>query len=347
MSHFARKGFPEPALKRPQNYVIKKPPMKKNIGLFLAFLIFLPLAHADRQLLDQVVAVVNDDAITQSELDMLMRPLYEDYKRDYTGETLLRMLNEARQKLLNQLIEDRLVFQEAKNQKLEIDDSEIEAKIEEFKKRFKSDQQMEDALQLEGLNLNDMRDRLRRQAMIQRLHDTEIRSKIVVSPIEIEEYYKEHSNEFANDERLRVRSMTIKKDILLNEKGLTDEIAKKKADELRNKTLSGENFGELARQYSEDTNAKNEGLGDWIERGSMIAAIDEVIFTLKPGEVSPVIETQMGFHFFRVEERMESKKKTLEEAREEIYAKIFRKKFQEQFQEWMERLKRNAYVSIR
>lgn len=299
------------------------------------------------QLLDQIVAVVNDEPVTQSELDSLMRPVYEQYRKEFQGEKLMRMLDEVHNKLLNQLIEDKLVFQEAKSQKIEVDEGAIEEQLEEFKKRFKSENEMEDAMRKEGLAMNDMRERLRRQAMIRKLHDNEIRSKIVVSPIEINDYYEKNRGEFSSNGRLRVRSITIKKTSEARQKGLTDEAAKNKIQDLRIKIVGGEDFARLAKQYSEDTSAKQEGLSEWIEHGAMIPVIDEVIFKLKTGEISDVIETEMGYHLFRVEESKEPYKKNLEEVRDEIYGKIFSLKAQQRFQEWTQELKRNAYISIR
>ena len=321
--------------------------MRAAVLLLLTMLFLLPASYAERQLLDQVVAVVNDDAITQSELDGLLRPLYEDYKQQFQDKKLADMMNEARGKLLNQLIEDRLVFQEAQNQKIQIEEKEVDQQMEEFKKRFSNETSLEDALRREGLTLNTMRERLHRQAMIRRMHDMEIRSKIVISPLEIESYYGAHPEEFSSEERLRVRSLTIKKNDEARQKGVTDEVAKAKIRDLREKILLGRSFEELAKQYSEDSTAKTGGLGDWISRGDMIAAIDDVVFKLKKGEISQVVETPLGYHLFRLEDLKENRKRTIQEAREEIFAKVFQEKARKRFGEWTSELKRNAYISIR
>ena len=338
---------PAGGLKNRAGYDIRKLPMKRFLLIALTFCAFIPCALGQSQLLDQVVAVVNDEVITQSELDTFLRPLYEQYKNEYQGEKLAAFLNEVRQKLLNQLIEDRLVFQEAGKQKIEIDETEIDTQMEDFKKRFPNETALEDALKKEGMTLTRMRDRLRRQAMIRRLQDMEVRSKIVVSPLEVESYFTGHPEEFSRQDRLKVRSITIKKSDEAREKGLMDEPAKNKILELRRKVLSGDDFGALARQNSEDAQAKEGGLSDWVEQGAMIPAIDDAIFKIKPGEVSEIIETPMGYHIFRLEEKQAGKKRTLEEAREEIVGKLFREKAAERFRQWTEELKRNAYISIR
>ena len=317
------------------------------MGLFLLLLLASPAWGTERQLLDQVVAVVNDEPITQSELDILMRPLYEQYKQDFKGQRLVDELTEARHKLLSQLIEDKLVFQEAKTQNIEIDEGELDDEIKEFKKRFPNEDALEEALKKEGLTLNDMRERIRRQQMIRKIQDIEIRSKIVVSPLEIQDYYDKHKEDFSSQEKLRVRSMTIKKGQDAREKGLTDETAKNRIEEMRRKVLSGSDFGVLAKTNSEDSSAKTNGLGDWVKRGEMIAVIDDLIFKLPKGEISQIIETPMGYHFFRVEEKKSSDKKNLEDAREEIHSMLYNQKARQRFQEWTEQLKRNAYISVR
>ncbi len=304
-------------------------------------------AQEQRQVLDQVVAVVNEQAITQSELDTYLRPFYEEMKKEYQGERLMQAVAEARRKLLSQLIEDHLVYQEAQKQKIEIEETEINQDMEDLRKRFPTEREFEDALKKEGLSVNDMRERIRRQAMIRRLQDMEIRSKIVVSPLEIQDYYEKNQGEFSEKERIKIRALTIKKNDEARIKGLTDEAAKDRIDRLRERILKEEDFAKMAIENSEDAAAKKGGLSDWIQRGEMITEIDAVIFALKAGEMSEVIETPMGYHLFRMEEREQEQKRSLEEARENIYARIFRQKSLERFRDWMDQLKRSAYISIR
>ncbi len=317
--------------------------------MILVWSVSLPAAFAapERQLLDQVVAVVNDEPVTQSELDMTMRPIYEQYKQEYSGEAFSQAMNEARRNLLNQLIEDKLVYQEAKVQKIEPDEAEVENQLKGFRSKFKTDAELEDALAKEGFSLREMRERLERQSVIRHLQDMEVRAKVVVSPLEVEEYYDSNPEEFASEGSLKARSITIKKSDEAKEKGLTDEEARQKIAGLRKKILSGEDFGSLAKQFSQDSSAREDGLTGWIQRGEMIPEIDSVIFSLKPGEVSEIVETPVGYHFFRVEEKKEKYKKSLEEARAAIYDKLYRQKQAKRFQEWMDSLKRTAYISIR
>lgn len=314
---------------------------------FLVLLSALPAQAAPSQLLDQVIAVVNDEAITQSELDSILRPIYEDYKQRFSGERLFRELNEARTKLLNQLIEDRLVYQEAKEKKITADAAKIDEQMEAFQKKFPTPQTMEEALSAQGVTLHGLRERLEKQEMVRTLHDQEIRAKVVVSPSEIEKYYEDHPEEFTEKDRIRVRSITIKKSEEARDKGLKDEASLARIHEIQEEINGGGDFARLAKENSQDMNAAEGGLGEWMERGSMIEAIDQVIFSLQPGETSDVIETPMGYHLFRAEEIRTGRKRDLEQVRDEIYSIIYRDKSETRFNEWVNDLKRKAYISIR
>ncbi len=322
----------------------------KQFLLVLWILVLLPIPAfaGESQLLDRVVAVVNNEAITQSELDALLMPVYEQYRKEFQGQTLAQKMNDARTKLLNQLIEDRLVYQEASKEGsgIEVNETEITNQFEEVKKQIPPGQSFEDMLSVQGLSVSEFKQRIRRQTMIRRLQDKEIRSRVVVSPSEIETYYKEHSAEFSDQEQIKIRSLTVKKNFEAKEKGLTDEGALNKIKELRQKIQNGEAFASIATQFSEDTRAKDGGMSDWIKRGEMIPEIDKVIFSMKVGDTSEMVETSMGYHLFQVVERKEAYKRKLEEVRDDIHATLYRKKFQDRFNEWMNELKRNAYISI-
>ena len=304
-------------------------------------------AYAEGQLLDRVVAVVNDDAITQTELDMYLHPIYEQMKTQYQGAELADRVDETRKKLLGQLIEDRLVFQKAKEMKLEIGESDLKNELDHLKKQFGSELSFEDNINKEGFSLSALKDRLNRQLMIRRLQDMEVRAKVIVSPLELENYYKDHLSDYISKSSIKTCSMTLKKGDQAREKGLTDESAKKKIEDFHERVVAGEDFGKLAMANSEDYQAAQGGLSDWIQPGSLIPVIDDVIFKLKVHELSPIIETPMGYHFFRVEEKKEAKEKKFEEVRDEIFETLYRAKAKNRFEDWMDQLKRDAYISLR
>lgn len=319
-----------------------------TLGFVLTGLVPAWAQQAPRQLVDRVIAVVNDEAITQSELDLYLRPLYQEMKKDHRKEEeLAAQLNEIRLKLLNQMIEDRLVFQEAKTRGITVDETEIDHMVDQFKARFPTEAEFEKALQTEGYSLTKLRENYRRQTTIRKLHDMEIHAQVVISPREIEEYYQAHPSEFAEEESVQIRSITVRKSEEAVQKGLTDETARRKIEALQERIREGENFEKLAKDFSEDAHAEKEGIVGWVKRGEMLPAINQALFKLRPGGISPVVETPEGYHLFMVMDKRTGRLESLEETREKIRSLLFKEEAQKRFKEWMEELKGRAYISIR
>jgi len=322
--------------------------MKKLIFLLLIGLLCSPLAYtAEQELLDRVVAVVNDEVITQAEMDTFLRPIYEQYSKEYSGEGLVKAINEVRQKILSQMIEDKLVYQEAVRQGIEVKDEEVEKEFQDFKSKLEKPEDLDMMLEREGLTLKALRERLKKQAMVRQLQDREIRSRVVVSPTEVEDFFKNNPDQFQVKERIQVRSLTIKKSEEARSKGLTDEKAKQRIELLQQKIKLYRNFDQIVKDFSEDSLAKQEGLGDWIERGAMIESVDEVIFNTPVGQMTGIVETPIGYHIFRIEAKEPAKSRTFEEVKDQIGGYLFQQESNERFRSWMEELKKSAYISIK
>jgi len=151
----------------------------------------IPFARAaEQELLDRVVAVVNDEVITQAELDTFLRPVYEQYSKEYSGQELMKAIQEVRQKILSQMIEDKLVYQEAVKQGIEIKEEDVEKEFQEFKSKMEKPDELDSMLEREGLTMKSLRERLKKQAMVRQLQDREIRSKVIISPAKVEDFIR-------------------------------------------------------------------------------------------------------------------------------------------------------------
>jgi peptidyl-prolyl cis-trans isomerase SurA len=319
---------------------------------FLISMMLLALATpsvraAEQELLDRVVAVVNDEVITQAELDTFLRPIYEQYSKEYSGEELMKEMNEVRQKILSQMIEDKLVYQEAVTMGIEIKAEDEEKEFLAFKAKMEKPDDLDALLEREGLTMKALRERLKKQAMVRQLQDREIRSKVIVSPAEIEDFFKNNPDKFKTKERVRVKSLTIKKSEEARKKGLTDEKAKQRIELLAQKIQLSRNFDQIVKDLSEDSHAKQEGLGEWIERGAMIESVDGVIFGSSVGEITKVVETPIGYHIFRIEAKEPESVRSFEEVKDQVAGYLFQEKSNARFRDWMEEVKKAAYISIK
>ncbi len=323
------------------------------IGSGLAIILAgAPPLRADEKLVDRVVAVVNQEVITQSELDALFQPLLMQFQQAYQGEELAEKLKEAHQKLILQLIEDHLVLQQAKKLGVDVSDQEINEKLDELKKNYKSkgagDKVFEDALKEQGINLKAVKERIHDQIAIQKLHYVEIRRKVVVSPVEIEKYFSGHKDEFSKKESRKVWVITIPKNEDSIQKGTMDEQSKKNAELLlKDITKKGKDFSEIAKKESRDPHAKDGGLIGFVAKGDMLEHVDKILFSMTDNQISDVLETERAYHIFKVGEREAAKDVTLEQVRDKIEDVIYRQKASARFDAWMNELRKSAFISIR
>ncbi len=301
----------------------------------------------EQQLVDRVAAVVNNEVITQSEVDMIFRPIYEQIKKAYQGPDLQHELETVRLKLLNQLIEDRLVYQEAQKLGVTVSDSEIQEELATFKTQFLNEETFQKEMEKSGFGIKEIEKKVRERITITKLHQGLIRGKVIVSPSDVEQYYKDHPSEFAQKEQVKVWCITLRKGEEAIEKGTTDEAVKRKAGKLIAELKQGKDFEKLAKENSQDTHAAQGGLLGFVQKGDMVENIDQILFSLKPGSFSDVLETEDGYHIFKVGEKQVASKKTFEQAKDEISEMLFRIKAHDRFVSWMDELKKKSFISIR
>ncbi|MFA4991843.1 MAG: peptidylprolyl isomerase [Candidatus Omnitrophota bacterium] len=315
--------------------------MKKTLILFLAFFICRPIA-APAETINKVVAVVNDEVITQQDLDHLLGVLYAQYAQAYKDDELLRMMEEAKKDILNQVIEDKLVLSRARAIGIKVTDAEINEKLEAIKKEFPSEGEFLKTLETQGITVATLKDRYKDQLLMKKAVDMEVRSRVGVLPSEINDYYERRLEEFKRDEKYKVKNILIKAS---DEVGA--ELAKVEIDDIYNKLKEGQAFEDLARQKSQGPNAENGGDLGYMEKGRMLEGLDDVIFKLKPGEFSEPVKSEIGYHIFKVDDIQYGRYLALDEVKKDIEIALFREKFRSEIDKWLDDLKGKAYISVK
>ena len=290
----------------------------------------------------KIIAVVNDDVITEADLDTALSSVRDELKKEYSGPELDRKLEEARNELLNQMIDDKLILQEAKKKGVIVGDSEIDERFKEVKSRFPSEDIFYSEVQKAGITTEVLKNRYRENIMMGKLVTHEVKDKVVVTPAEIEKYYEQHREELKAPESVKLRGIMLRFD----DKN-TPESVKQKAEDIIKLAGEGRDFGELAKLYSQDSKASEGGEFGTVERGQLRGEFDKVIFNLKPGGISEPIKTDTGYFIFKIDEKSESHVRPLAEAREDIEDIIFREKAQKRYQDWIAKLKRDAFIQIK
>jgi parvulin-like peptidyl-prolyl isomerase len=311
-------------------------------SFILAVFMVLACGQLRGEVIDKIVVVANIEVITEGEIERIMGPIYQQYRSMYQGQELIEKLSEVRKKVVEQLIEDRLILSEAKKQNIEVTEKELDQRMEEVGKHFKSKAEFEAALAEQKLTMKELRKRNREQMMVRKMIDRQVGSRISISPVEVSEYYTKHADDFMQPEEVRLSNILIRpKD------GANWAQAQKQAKEILERIRSGGDFAALAKEYSSGPNASEGGSMGYVKKGDLLPAIENIVFNLREGDVSDVIQTGLGYHIFKVEEKRTRRAKELSEVRREVEEAIFKEKIKDKIRAWVDNLKKNAYIEFK
>ena len=314
----------------------------KVFVLSLVFFSFLSLA-AFAEVVDKIVVVVNNEIITQREIDIMLMPIYAQYRSMYKGEELIRKLEDAREKILKQLIEDRLILSEAKRQNINVEQKEVDAKIDELKKKVGSEKDLEGMLGEENLTLKELSERYKEKIMIRKLIDQKVGAKIIITPLEVKNYYNSNANDFLQPEEIKLRTILIKP----KEGPGGDAKALELIRDILKRLKEGCDFEGLAKEYSDGQGGSDGGLMGYVKKGDLLPQIENIVYNLQEGQTSGIIQSPLGYHIFKVEEKRARRARELPEMRQEIEEFLYREKANERLKGWIDSLAKSAYIEFK
>ncbi|MCK5423653.1 MAG: peptidylprolyl isomerase, partial [Deltaproteobacteria bacterium] len=327
----------------------RKPILKKIVGPFtlVAIIVFSVLSggEADVQLIDKIVAVVNDDIIALSELREITVPYLKKMKARYSVNYDEAQIKETESRILDQLIDEKLVKQEVVRLKIVVSEKEVTMGVEDMMKNTNlSEDQFKKALAEQDITMEEYREQMKNEMERLRLLDAEVKSKVQVKEKEIASYYKEHMDNFNTPPEVRLQQI-----LLMIPPGASEqEIGqiRGRAEEIVQKIKKGEDFTSLVRLYSQDSSAATGGDIGFFKQGELMPAINEVAFSLYIGEASSVIQTSAGFHIIKVLEKRERQKMTEEERNKEIWDILYTQNMDDMFKQWLKELRRKSFIEI-
>jgi peptidyl-prolyl cis-trans isomerase SurA len=317
----------------------------KVIALIFLF-VMLASTAAQSEITDKIIAVVNDEIITQKEFAAVVEPYLKRIEETYQGNDKQKVMEQTKAAIFQRLIDNLLIENEAKKLGASVKEEEIMGVLKD--NLAKQNIQMEDflkKLEREGSSLASVKNEIRAQLMRMRLMRREIKSKIIVSDQEIGEYYNQHRDEYEGKEAVRI------KQILLLIPPAADKATKTKiednARQIQKSALGGTPFEQLAATYSQGPEASQGGDVGFVEKGVMIPEVENVAFSLKMDQVSDVIESSLGFHIIKVVDKRGAGFKPIAAVREEIKAKLEDEKLEKKYDEWISALRKRSYIEIR
>ncbi|MHB8907772.1 MAG: peptidylprolyl isomerase [Syntrophales bacterium] len=295
---------------------------------------------------DRIVAIVNDEVITLSELNGAFEPYRAKLEASYAGAEREKAVTETKLTLLNQMVDNLLMQQQSRKVGIVVKDEEVAGTINDLLARRKiSQEELQKAVAREGITMEAYRKGVRDQLMRIRLVQREIKSKVAVSSEEIGEYYRKNRQDYEGKEAVRIKQI-----LLLMPKEASEEAKGKlreDAEAIRKRLLGGEPFELVSARYSQGPAAAAGGDIGYVEKGMMLPEVETVALTLPLNQVSAVIESSVGFHIIQVIDRRGAGVKPIESVREEIREKLDMEKVEKKFDEWLEGLRSRAHIEIK
>jgi len=294
------------------------------IGLPIYFLLFTADSLYAQ---DKIIAIVNNEVITQKDLNDFLHFTRMQLSRQYKGKELEEKLASLKIDLLNRLIEDRLILQEAKKEKVSVDMSRIKAKLDEVKKRYNSDSEFQAELASQGLTQADIENKIEEQFLMFAIVEQKVRNRITIMPDEITDFYEKNKQEFHSGEEKEFEAFA------LENKDLADTFAYN--------LKSGQKTEDLAARYPFTMNKFNVLEGEDLKK-----EIQEGVAKLGINEVSASVKIDDKYYVFRLLNIIPPKQLGLSEVQYKIQTFLFERKMQEDLAKWLDELKNKSYIKI-
>ncbi|MFZ5774727.1 MAG: peptidylprolyl isomerase [Thermodesulfobacteriota bacterium] len=312
--------------------------------LAVFFLLLTPLAKAE--LVDRVVAIVNDDVITFSDLNREGAPVFRRIMQQAPPEQMERALLQAREELLSTLIDKLIVEQRAKKLGISVSDADVNNALSRLIARNNTTPEaFWKQLTSLGATEQSYRGMLKSQLLHDKLVEYEIRSRVAINDERIREYYEKHYAQQISGDAYHILQMGFswKED---TPAGRGE--ARQRAETVHKLAESGQDFRALAKQHSNLPSAADGGDIGAFQKDELAAPMKAAILGLKPGQISKIQETADGFQFFKLlSDRGDVRYQVpFESVREEIRKKLFEEALGSQFKKWVKELRDEAYIKI-
>jgi peptidyl-prolyl cis-trans isomerase SurA len=300
--------------------------------------------HAE--ITDRIIAIVNGDVITLMELNNTFEPYRKKIEESYRGPDKEKIIADNRLMMLNKMIENILIDQEAKKTGLIVKDEEVMETITNLlaRKKYTMEDLLNNLAQENSTfeaHKKDVKEHLLRMKLVRH----ELKSKIMITEEEIGEYYRQNRENYEGKEAVRLKQI-----LLIFPRGADEKVKtnlRTEVDAIFARLQKGDSFDALASRYSQGPAAAAGGDIGFVEKGSMQSVVESAAFSLKKDEVSGVIESPIGFHIIKLIDKRGAGIKPIESVREEIKAKIEEDKWDKKYLEWIKELRKKSVIEIK
>lgn len=312
----------------------------------IVLLALFSAAAVRSEVVDKIVAVVNDEIITLREFNAAFKPFLKKIEETYSGAEREIAVRQTKEAFLQRQIDSLLIFQEAEKTNISVKKEEIMEILEgSLSRQNISMEEFQKKLARESSSLDLIKEEIRGQIARSKLMRREIKAKVAISDQEIGDYYKKHRAEYEGTEAVRIFQVLL---IVPTEADkATKEKIRQEAVVIRKRAAEGEPLEMIIGSYSQRASAIQAADIGFIERGVAIPEVEKEAFSLSINQISSVIESPLGFHILKVMDKKGSGVKPMEMIREEIKMKLEEEKIEKKYDEWIAALRKKSHIEIR
>jgi peptidyl-prolyl cis-trans isomerase SurA len=320
--------------------------LKKVLSIFGVILIssFGSISSSEA-IVDRIVAIVNQEIITLSEVEKWIDPLQKEIQTEDHLERRKRV-RELRQKVLERLIEEKLIDHEAKRLGIKVASKEVEAAIEDIKQHNAFTQEdFEKVLAKEGLTFEAFKKQIAKRLQSTKLVNFSVKVEVKAEEKNLRDFYQKNIERYQSKESYRPAHILF----AIPKEATSEDIReiRKKCQKVLDKIKGGEDFGEMALLYSEDASSKDRGDLGFFKNGELLPAFEKEALRLQVGEVSGIVRTDFGFHIIKLIDRRGGGSLPFEEVMEKVKADYFEKEMEKAFRQFLTTLREKSVIEIK
>jgi peptidyl-prolyl cis-trans isomerase SurA len=326
--------------------------MLKKVCICAGIMLVAPalscLAQKKSVVVEEVIARVNNDAITRSDLERARSEMQQEAQQDCpkcTPEEINQRVAAEDKNVLRDLIDNSLLVQRGKDMGVNVE-TDVVKRLDEIRiqNNIASMEDLETQIDKSGVSFEDFKNNIRNQMLQQEVIRHEVGSKIILDHAQVQKYYDEHKAEFVRPEQVTLR------EIFVSTEGKQESempALRKKADDLLQRVKNGEDFGELAKHFSDGSTAKQGGDLGRFEHGQLAPNIEQAVFVLQRLQTTDVIPTKTGFLILQVGEHYAAGQQPEEKVDNEIQDRLYNEQLRPTLRAYLETLRADSYVAVK
>lgn len=312
--------------------------------VIMVLFVFIPPGLGE--IVDRIVAIVNDEIITISELEQFRESFYRFTAKRNDWLDREYSLLDVRLQALNAMIDEKLIDQEAVRLRISVSQKQINNTIESLRReQGLSQNQLEAALKAQGLSYEAYEEQVEKGLKRTRIVNRFVKSKIEIEEDDLEAYYEKNMRNYMADQSIRISHILLP--LPANATREEEEGGISIAKEILKRVEEGEDFVALAHQYSREVPGVKGGDLGYFKRGEMIAPIDRIAFKLEVGEVGQPIRTGEGIILIKVTDRKGGSPIPLAEIREKVEKDYHNSRVEQQYRQWLRKLREKSFIEVK